>query len=372
MIRPVDRETVDVYQSRAQEWQARRSARFVEPARDLAGRLPDGVPRVDLGCGAGHYLTHLGSPVVALDAALAMVELSRSVAPDAWGVQADLEALPFRRGSLAGGWARASYLHLAKVRLPAALAELHQSLTVGAPVTLIMRRGDAEGPLADDDFPGRFFADWDPDALARVIVGAGFTVEELRDLTEDRPGRARAPDPAWLGVRATRARTLPDYVGPDLRVLFVGLNPSEYAADVGVGFARPGNRFWPAVRAAGLATVERDPRRLLRVDRVGMTDLVKRATPNAAGLTSAEYRDGAARVERLVAWLAPAVVCVVGLTGWRAAIDRSATAGLQPTRFGERPVYVMPNTSGVNAHASLADFVEHLGAVRRLADHPER
>ncbi len=99
-----------------------------------------------------------------------------------------------------------------------------------------------------------------------------------------------------------------------------------------------------------------------------MTDLVKRATSNASSLTVAEYREGAARVDRLVSWLEPAVVCVVGLTGWRAAVDRAAVAGRQPEPFGGRPVYVMPNTSGVNAHASLADLVGHLDAVRRLAD----
>jgi len=326
----------------------------------LAARIPDGQPRVDLGCGAGDYLTHLGRPAVALDAALAMVELARSVAPDAWGVQADLEALPFRRGGLAGGWARASYLHLAKVRLPVALADLHQALIVGAPVTLTMRRGDAEGPLVDDDFPGRFFADWDPEALAEVVVGAGFALDELASQTEGRE---------WLHVHATRARTLPDFVGPDLRVLFVGLNPSEYAADVGVGFGPAGESVLARGGRGGAGDGRPRSRHALRVDRVGMTDLVKRATPSAANLTRAEYRAGTSRVERLVAWLAPVVVCFVGLTGWRAAVDRSAGAGLQPNRFGGRPAYVMPNTSGVNAHASFDDFVEHLRAVRRLVEH---
>jgi TDG/mug DNA glycosylase family protein len=202
-------------------------------------------------------------------------------------------------------------------------------------------------------------AGWQPDPLRDVLVGAGFGVDEL---VADTDGRE------WLHVRATRARTLPDYVGADLRVLFVGLNPSEYAADVGVGFARPGNRFWPAVLAAGLVSRDRDPRHAFRHHRVGMTDLVKRATPGAATLTRDEYRDGIARVERLVDWLAPRVVCFVGLTGWRAARDRHATAGVQPEPFGRAAAYVMPNTSGANAHTSLAGFVEHLRAVQRLSD----
>jgi TDG/mug DNA glycosylase family protein len=99
-----------------------------------------------------------------------------------------------------------------------------------------------------------------------------------------------------------------------------------------------------------------------------MTDLVKRATPGAATLRRDEYRDGLARVGRLVAWLQPRVVCVVGLTGWRTARDPKAAAGVQADRFEGVPAYVMPNTSGVNAHASLDDFAAHFRVVQRLAD----
>jgi len=358
MIRPVDPGTVGVYETRASEWRDRRPARFVARAQELAASLPTGAVRADLGCGPGLHLPHLGRPVVALDAAFAMVTLARNVDPDAWPVQADLMALPLRRGSLAGAWARASYLHLARVWLPWSLAELHHALAVGAPAHLTMRHSDDEGQLPQDDFPGRFFAGWRAGPLTDVLVGAGFTVDEL------------AAEPAggeWLQVRATRARTLPDTVGPGLAVLFVGLNPSEYAADVGVGFARPGNRFWPAALAAGLVTRDRDPRDAFRAHRVGMTDLVKRATTSAASLRPAEYRDGVARVQRLVAWLRPRVVCFVGLTGWRAAVSATATRGLQPQPFAGVPAYVMPNTSGVNAHSRLEDFVADLVAVRRLA-----
>jgi len=93
-----------------------------------------------------------------LDAALAMVELARETARDVPGVQGDLEALPFRRGALDGAWARASYLHIARDRLPWALMELHHALAVGAPAHLTMMRGEGEGPFPNDDFAGRFFA----------------------------------------------------------------------------------------------------------------------------------------------------------------------------------------------------------------------
>jgi TDG/mug DNA glycosylase family protein len=230
---------------------------------------------------------------------------------------------------------------------PLLLADVHRGLAVGSGIGLRARSGgDTTTAQA-----------WDTDRLRDVVEGAGFTIDTI-DAIDERHGN----EPG-LHVFATRARTLPDYVAPGLRVLFVGLNPSEYAADAGIGFARPGNRFWPAALAAGIVTRDRDPRDALVSDKVGMTDFVKRATPSAAALTRDEYRAGAARVERLVAWLVPATVCVVGLSGWRAARDRTAVSGWQPRAFGGRPVYVMPNTSGLNARVALGAFVEHLHAV---------
>lgn len=162
------------------------------------------------------------------------------------------------------------------------------------------------------------------------------------------------------GGRARRERSLADLVGPNLRLLCVGLNPSLYAADAGVGFARPGNRFWPAALAAGLATVDRDPLAMFETHGIGMTDLVKRATPRADELEVTEYAEGLARLDRLCAWLRPAAVCLLGLDGWRKAVDRRAGTGWQPRGVGGRPAYVMPNPSGLNARVSVADLAEHL------------
>jgi TDG/mug DNA glycosylase family protein len=159
-----------------------------------------------------------------------------------------------------------------------------------------------------------------------------------------------------------RLRTLADCVAPGMRLLVCGLNPSLYAADAGVGFARPGNRFWPALLAAGLATVDRDPLALLTGARIGMTDIVKRATVAAAELVAAEYAHGVARLERLVAWLQPGAVCFLGFDGWRKAVDRTARAGWQVARLGGRPAYVMPNPSGLNAHTNVAALAAHLTA----------
>jgi len=154
-----------------------------------------------------------------------------------------------------------------------------------------------------------------------------------------------------------------------MRLLVCGLNPSLYAADAGVGFARPGNRFWPAALSSGIVSRDRDARHALARHRVGMTDLVKRATTGASELTRDEYLSGMQRVERLVRWLRPGAICFVGLAGWRAVVDRRATAGVQPDGFAGRPAYVMPNPSGLNAHVRVDDLAEHLRAAAALADH---
>jgi TDG/mug DNA glycosylase family protein len=147
-----------------------------------------------------------------------------------------------------------------------------------------------------------------------------------------------------------------------MRLLVCGLNPSIVAADAGFGFAGATNRFWPAATEAGLVTKPRDPLHALLVDGVGMTDLVKRATKGTAALSAGEYREGAERVERLVHWLKPPTVLFVGLEGWRAAVDRRARPGFQPSTFAGARAYVMPSTSGLNAHAQLPDLVAHMRA----------
>ena len=213
--------------------------------------------------------------------------------------------------------------------LPEALRAVHVATVVGAVVSIAVM-GDDRARLDD------------------VIEGAGFAPLGLR----------RHGD-GWR-LRLERLRTLPDTVAAEMRLLVVGLNPSVVAADAGYGFAGPSNRFWKAALGAGLVVRAHDPGAALFDDRVGMTDLVKRATPRSALVTADEYRAGAERVERLVAWLAPAAVCFVGLEGWRAARDRRAIAGWQDGGFGGRPAYVMPSTSGLNASARLDDLVRHL------------
>ncbi len=347
----MDRATVDIYDRRGLEWASNheRAGRRAE-AEAFAGRVGPGL-RIDVGCGAGRYLPHLGSPVVAIDASASMLGACRAEIPDALYLQGDVEHLPFGRGSLAGAWSWMTHLHVPRSRLPLALWDLHRVLAVGSPFEIQVLEGDYEGDdLPGDDVGGRFFAAWAPDRLVDVVTGAGFTVEE----------GSLAVSGDEVGLRAERARTLADTVGAGMRLLICGVNPSWYSADAGVGYARPGNRFWAAALAAGIVDRDRDARSALVDHGVGMTDFVKRPTRRAAEVNSEEYRAGFARVERLVEWLQPGAVCFTGLSGWRDVVDRKAVAGPQPEGIGGRPAYVMPSTSGLNARIPVSELAGHL------------
>jgi TDG/mug DNA glycosylase family protein len=219
--------------------------------------------------------------------------------------------------------------------VPLRLWSLHQLQPVGAEVVFDLDR------------------DWPAQRVLDVVRGGGFTLLESTD-------RGRR----WR-VRVRRERTLADTVGAGMRLVCVGLNPSLYAADAGVGFARPGNRFWPAMLEAGLVASARDPLAALVDHGIGMTDLVKRATVRADELTTVEYDEGLGRVDRLASWLRPAAVCIIGLDGWRKVVDRRATPGWQQRNVGGRPAYLMPNPSGLNAHARVTDLADHFRAAFR-------
>jgi TDG/mug DNA glycosylase family protein len=171
------------------------------------------------------------------------------------------------------------------------------------------------------------------------------------------------------------ARTFPPVlgpiVGPGLRVLFVGINPSLRSAEVGHHFARPGNRFWPTLHAAGFT-----PRRLrpdedheLPAHGIGVTNIAARPTRAAAELSQEELRAGAAQLARTVREHQPRLVAVVGVTAYRTAFHRPKAAwGLQPDEIGGRPVWVLPNPSGLNAHYKPADFARVYAEARAYAD----
>ena len=352
----MDRHTVKMYQDRAREWESKRSPEQLDAARRLARHIPTDALRIDVGCGPGFHIDDLGSPIIALDAARAMLDLARDRAGSCLAVQGDLESLPLRSGSLFGAWARNSYIHVPKTAVPMALGELARVLEVHAPATVRLYCGDSNGTTPSDDFGGRWFSAFAEAEFRQLFIGAGFAIEAWE-----------TSDAGELLATVRRERSLADTVGPDMRLLMCGLNPSLRAADAGVGYATPGNRFWPAAMAAGLISVDRDARAALR-DGIGLTDLAKRATPRAAEVRDDEYRAGLDRVRWLAEWLQPGAICFVGLTGWRAAVDRRATAGSQPGDLGGVPVYVMPSTSGLNARTSMAELTDHLRAAAAMAD----
>ncbi|WP_116952569.1 mismatch-specific DNA-glycosylase [Jiangella endophytica] len=160
-------------------------------------------------------------------------------------------------------------------------------------------------------------------------------------------------------LEAFRDATLPDLVGPDPRLLFVGINPGLMTVAVQTHFGRPGNRFYPALLRAGIidrpidvagGTSAADDAYLTGRG-LGITNLVARATARADELSAAELAAGAAVLEEKVARLAPAVVAVLGITAYRAAFRRpGAVAGRQPQTLGGAQLWVLPNPSGLNAH----------------------
>ncbi len=160
-------------------------------------------------------------------------------------------------------------------------------------------------------------------------------------------------------------------VGPGLRTLFCGINPSLTSVRVGHHFARPGNRFWPTLHLAGFT-----PRRLapsedaeLLLHGLGVTNLAARPTRAASELRPEELREGAAALEHLVATWQPLLVAVVGLGAWRTAFGRpKAGGGLQEDTVAGRPVWVLPNPSGLNANHQLPDLARLYGEARAYAD----
>jgi TDG/mug DNA glycosylase family protein len=163
-------------------------------------------------------------------------------------------------------------------------------------------------------------------------------------------------------LESFRDATLPDIVGPDVRLLFVGINPGLWTAAAQAHFARPGNRFYPALLKAGIISRPISPRAgMTDEDRdhlvwrgIGITNLAPRATARADELTSVELREGAAALVRLVDQESPRVVAVLGITAYRTAFGiRHAQVGEQPTGLGTARLWVLPNPSGLNAHESI-------------------
>jgi double-stranded uracil-DNA glycosylase len=177
-------------------------------------------------------------------------------------------------------------------------------------------------------------------------------------------------------LQSFRNASVPDLVGPGLKLLFVGINPGLWTAATQTHFAHPGNRFYPALRLAGI--VDRDLDRsgpMTEQDRaylmergIGITNLVNRATARADELSPAELRAGRTRLEEFVALHRPLVVALAGVTAYRVAFaDPKAGSGEQAERLSGAWVWVVPNPSGLNAHETITSLAQAYAEPARIA-----
>jgi double-stranded uracil-DNA glycosylase len=181
---------------------------------------------------------------------------------------------------------------------------------------------------------------------------------------------ARSPRPTPADLAAARDRTIPDVIAPGLRVLFAGINPGLYSAATGHHFARPGNRFWPALHRSGFTArlLSPDEQEELLAFGLGITNVVARATARAAELSAAELREGGIVLTAKVARLHPRWLAVVGVTAYRTAFGRpAAVVGRQPERLDGTGLWVLPNPSGLNAHFSAEALAAEFARLRAAA-----
>ncbi|GAA5097046.1 G/U mismatch-specific DNA glycosylase [Microbacterium yannicii] len=178
-------------------------------------------------------------------------------------------------------------------------------------------------------------------------------------------------------LQSFRGRSIPDLMPPHPRLVFVGINPGLWTAATGVPFAHPGNRFYPALVAAGIiprmpqidadGIAEADRRMILDAG-IGISSVVRRATARADELSRDELREGAERLARDVEDWQARVVAVAGLTVYRQGFERPrAVAGRQPERLGGAELWVVPNPSGLNAHATVASLAAAYAEPARAA-----
>jgi TDG/mug DNA glycosylase family protein len=184
------------------------------------------------------------------------------------------------------------------------------------------------------------------------------------------PARDPSRRPSRADLEAAHGRTIPDVLAPGLRVVFCGINPGLWSAASGRHFARPGNRFWPALHRSGFTPSllqPADQEQLLSCG-LGITNLVARGTARADELTAAELRDGGRMLTAKLRRLRPQWLAILGVTAYRLAFDeRRAAIGRQPDRIGGAAVWILPNPSGLNAHYTVDRLTEEFAALRRAA-----
>lgn len=183
--------------------------------------------------------------------------------------------------------------------------------------------------------------------------------------------RMKTHRPTKEELLAAANKTVPDVIAPGLKILFCGINPGLYTAAVGHHFARPGNRFWPALHQSGITPRLLQPheeRELLNWG-YGITNVVARASTAASELTRAELLEGGRILEQKVHQYQPRVLAVLGIGAYRDAFQRpDAVMGLQPEQIGQTRLWVLPNPSGLNAHYRLEELAELLRVLITAAE----
>ena len=170
---------------------------------------------------------------------------------------------------------------------------------------------------------------------------------------------------------AATEKTVTDVIAPNLRVLFCGINPGLYTAAVGHHFARPGNRFWPALHAGGFTERVLSPfaeRELLKSG-YGITNVVARPTNSADQLSREEIIAGGERLRAKVLRYRPRVLAILGVGAYRTAFNQpKASIGLQPESIGDTALWILPNPSGLNANYQPAHLARLFRELKEFSD----
>jgi TDG/mug DNA glycosylase family protein len=191
--------------------------------------------------------------------------------------------------------------------------------------------------------------------------------------TRSRAATSSARPPSKPELAAAQDKGIRDIIAPGLKVLFVGINPGLYSAATGHHFARPGNRFWPALHLAGFTTKQLrawEQAELLK-DGYGITNLVNRGTATADELAPEEFVRGRRRLAAKVRRYRPRVVAFLGVGAYCHAFERrEAKVGPQAERFEGATVWLLPNPSGLNANYQLPELVKLFRALRSWTSTP--
>ena len=176
--------------------------------------------------------------------------------------------------------------------------------------------------------------------------------------------------PTRAQLDAARGRKIKDVIAPDLDVLFCGINPGLYSGATGHHFARPGNRFWPALHRSGFTPRLLSPFEELELLSLGLgiTNVVAHTTATAAELTTSDVRNGGRRLMRKVRRYRPRFLALLGVTVYRTAFDeKNAQVGLQERTIGDTRIWLLPNPSGLNAHYQLPELAKEFRRLRVAA-----